>query len=670
MKKYLFIIITLLTSLVATSCQDEDFGFTEQEVFGGKYKRNFEAKYGKIDPNQSWDLTTYARELRLRELAGTRAGSTGAIVDKDGWYNVEKGTLNYIESKLSGTNDHSNAGSSFGVMLGGNEEFEIIPIFQDGLNDMEWELHMVLLTSSTNKDVTLWKNTWSGNNEGNFQKIKDNSAICPTCNGRGMVAGEGSIKCTNCNSKGYLPMKGDGTDVKCPKHNCDNGKIHIKCTICDENHLDQCDKCGGSGCYKGKGGLTGLADVWKGCDQCQVKGAGWSYIKNWGIGYKKGNGKMSCKNCDGDGIAEVDCDFCDGDGWLQECPICEGKGTGKTCYNCDGDGLVASTSAWVNINSTDRLTTDAKAIRSKPITVNSTTFGTQTEGNLIYFYLTINTGKAYYATSGDIQSSLGGKMIALNCPRPSNITDGCEVIMIGCEETTGDKSRHDTDYNDLVFMLVGKTSLPKIVKYEASNPVKLEIKKRYMVEDMGSAVDWDFNDIVIDATQTTIKTPVVSGSGNKKKYSKYTETVTSVAYVKWLCGTLPMQVTIGNTQLPLITNPMNEEQTLKQLAKENNPGNSKFDPSKDEVNGWSPNAEFDITGWNPKNNNIQVVVTRKDNSTGERKEWVASFGRTGEAPYIIAVDQNVSPRGEGVDIPDNWWKKADNTNNQQTIINN
>lgn len=57
MKKYLFLIFTLLTSLVATSCQDEDFGYKKEDIsFHASVKKTFPV----ISPEQNW--TTINKE--------------------------------------------------------------------------------------------------------------------------------------------------------------------------------------------------------------------------------------------------------------------------------------------------------------------------------------------------------------------------------------------------------------------------------------------------------------------------------------------------------------------------------------------------------------------------------------------------------------------------------
>lgn len=100
MKRYLILIFSaLITSLtILTGCQDEDFGFTQEEVFKGAYERNFEAKYGKIDPNQSWDLSTHAKEQN-QNSGSTRAGMNEIVTLVDEWFEVDNSMISWIKNK-------------------------------------------------------------------------------------------------------------------------------------------------------------------------------------------------------------------------------------------------------------------------------------------------------------------------------------------------------------------------------------------------------------------------------------------------------------------------------------------------------------------------------------------------------------------------------------------
>lgn len=637
MKKYLFFLFSFITSLSVISCQDEDFGYTEEEIFRNAYERNFEAKYGKIDPNQSWDLSSYAKE---QEASPSTRAANSIPTDADGFYHVEQGTINWIESKLINGSNHADLGDSFGLLMGA-EEFTLIPVYQNGASNLDWELHMVLVTKSTAEDKTLW----SKSHRDKFQ-IMGEGGLCADCSGRGMIAGEpepGQDRkpCNNCFGSGYVK----GTDHDCPNIACDNGFLHVTCTKCNVNHEEKCGQCDGLG-YR----INFYLVYWQfvGCTNCGGEGIG-HYIPR-GNGYKQGSGMMPCTVCGGDGIKEVQCEDCGGDGTMSDCPICRSKGYGIQCPTCKGSGSKAE-GQWTNIAKTDN-TYQAKAIRATPWNVNTglsddVNFTNSTDGNLVYFYLKVGRKN---------QTSLDSKMVILDCPRPTNIDPNYEVKVIGCEDTS-----NDNDFNDLVFLVIGRPKVPTVVLTSESKPVTLYIKKRYMIEDMGSSVDWDFNDIVVDVTRTTTKT---LNSG----YTKYSEAITTKAMVINLCGTLPIKVKIGNTWIPkttvgFVTDPTNQEQTLNQLFDQKNPGKSEYNGTPSEITPWSPNYECDVDGWNPDTNNITVYVKQKKNANAQSDDqyWEVQFPEKGSTPYIIATDQNVLWKGEGVDIDESWWNPSHDT---------
>lgn len=73
MKKY-----TILRGLAAlalftclTSCQDEEFGYTLDDVRKGQYAREFEQTFGKVDPNQDWTMATSVKAtINLPQIQG------------------------------------------------------------------------------------------------------------------------------------------------------------------------------------------------------------------------------------------------------------------------------------------------------------------------------------------------------------------------------------------------------------------------------------------------------------------------------------------------------------------------------------------------------------------------------------------------------------------------
>lgn len=238
-------------------------------------------------------------------------------------------------------------------------------------------------------------------------------------------------------------------------------------------------------------------------------------------------------------------------------------------------------------------TDDAEKVRAKPIYFRSKDRIAISDNGFMYLSLH-NIDKAYswwtdftkkwdenneWTTIGHRLTSINpdGHMLALNVPwdarpLPSELPNICEyndpktgekqlpseVIMIACEDADGVGTDHDV--NDVVFLLIGYPNAPTIV------PTKEVIKKRYMCEDLGGTYDYDFNDIVVDVTQTqeyeieadpnTIGDPSESVAGNitilnmKKKGCPV-----QTAKIARLCGTIPIQVRIGDYMFPKIKDP-------------------------------------------------------------------------------------------------------------------
>lgn len=137
---------SLLLSASLVSCQDEDFGYTAEQI---AYETNFRKAFGEVDPDQSWDLT-YANQNKPIDLGmgtssslNTRAGisptNASNITQSDGWYYVENNTIDWMNEYLQESRDNRNLGSKF-VMTAPGNDFDIIPIYQ-GKTGMKWSLY-------------------------------------------------------------------------------------------------------------------------------------------------------------------------------------------------------------------------------------------------------------------------------------------------------------------------------------------------------------------------------------------------------------------------------------------------------------------------------------------------------------------------------------------------
>lgn len=80
----LFLIPIILVALIFTSCSDYDYGYDEKTI---RYERGFYEHFGKIDPNQDWNLV---KQLREKNGRGTR--SLGSYDNRNMWlYPIRNG---------------------------------------------------------------------------------------------------------------------------------------------------------------------------------------------------------------------------------------------------------------------------------------------------------------------------------------------------------------------------------------------------------------------------------------------------------------------------------------------------------------------------------------------------------------------------------------------------
>mgnify|MGYP007069865498 CR=1 FL=1 len=280
----------------------------------------------------------------------------------------------------------------------------------------------------------------------------------------------------------------------------------------------------------------------------------------------------------------------------------------------------SATSDWetVDSRSNDELyknTESAAAVKA-----NGYTFKGVPAGLEMYFYL-----KVTYATGNNAkmmnrqQSSLRGMMVALNdVPRPANIAEDNEVMIIGCEDLD---EGSDWDMNDAVFMVYGKPEKPSTEIIEDGTPITKKTTVRYMIEDLGATDDFDFNDIVVDVTETVTSTPKY-GTNNLITWTD--SNPSQEAVIRHLGGTLPFKLTIGSTEL------------------EEHAG----------VLGSNPDEKFDVTGWDKNGHNITVQVKQSSNSTVYNN---VKFPKAGEAPMIIAVESSQEWMPERQSVPASWF---------------
>lgn len=289
--------------------------------------------------------------------------------------------------------------------------------------------------------------------------------------------------------------------------------------------------------------------------------------------------------------------------------------TWNSLYNTDGSDK------WLADGSQNLVT----AVRSIPYTFHDFPVGAE-----MYFYLDVTVsgsgdwdGKYHEINNvGAHESSLKGQMLALqNVPRPANIAEDNEVMIIGCEDA--DLKDSDWDCNDVVFLVYGKT-VPKPIKIEEGEEIEEVKTVRYMIEDLGSTDDFDFNDIVVDVAEIRTISPTYT-NGVVTAWNE--KGIRQEAVIRHLGGTLPFVLKIGN----------------KEYAAG---GQDTFQTS--------PDLKLDdVTGWTGLNgvHNVSIEVEQKNNEG----VFKVQFPKAGEAPMIIAVDPSQGWMTERQSVPESWF---------------
>jgi len=156
------------------------------------------------------------------------------------------------------------------------------------------------------------------------------------------------------------------------------------------------------------------------------------------------------------------------------------------------------------------------------------------------------------------------------------------------------------------------------------DPVR-PIQKRYLIEDLGSKKDFDFNDIVVDVYQAI--------NGSQK------------AIIRAMGGTIDFTLKIGST-----TWRKSVEGVAAGFEVE-----TMYNTEKPVV--WDKVlAEFTVENWNPATDNITVTANSVDN---DGVILTIPFPRVGEVPMIIAVDTFVDWQYEKQSLPKDWWEPVE-----------
>lgn len=303
--------------------------------------------------------------------------------------------------------------------------------------------------------------------------------------------------------------------------------------------------------------------------------------------------------------------------------------------------------SWNGITAVKGNTQDATELRAKPIEIDLTSF----KGKKMHLYL---ENKKY--KNGELQprnpaSSLAFKMLALDIPAdsmPKNIDESYKKMIIACEDQANDGDS-DHDYNDVVFMIYGKPDIPDVKELE--EPIYDTFSKRYMIEDLGSTDDFDFNDVVVDVYDITNKTAVYEIKDGKKEFKEWKDVHNSQkAIIRCMGGTIDFTLNVGNTSWT--------------KSESDYPVSQMLNTGKDgPVNYNAVLAEFDVTGWDFKTNNVSVVAGSK--ASGDVK--TITFPKKGEVPMIIAFDVNDYRKwmNERQSIPAEWFTVVDDDDEEE-----
>jgi hypothetical protein len=265
------------------------------------------------------------------------------------------------------------------------------------------------------------------------------------------------------------------------------------------------------------------------------------------------------------------------------------------------------------------------------------TFGGLPVKNDVYFYLKTWTNYSEYdgdklGNKATVYSSLDEKMLALkNCDKPSGVGEDQNACIIGCEDAS------DNDYEDLAFLVYGKFTINE------PEEVFETITKRYMVEDLGSTDDFDFNDIVVDVSQTTKTTYYYKIENGKMVQTGSDGPVleSQKAVVRAAGGILDFTINIGSSS-------WTKREHLTPFDQMMNTG---IDKAID-YNAVLDQFNIENKDWNPETNNITISVVGRGNNAGVQ---VIPFPKECEIPMIIAVDPTWNWMSERQSVPADWF---------------
>ena len=295
---------------------------------------------------------------------------------------------------------------------------------------------------------------------------------------------------------------------------------------------------------------------------------------------------------------------------------------------------------WLSPTNKDGIPLSAEEIDAPTYTFEAT------PGQTMYFFLKVWTGGDAAYTRGDAPSrisSLDRMMLALEGVQGlTGVPEGSTVTVIGCEDNS--KSASDKDFEDLVFIMYG----PEVQHFEEK---EVRETKRYMMEDLGTTDDFDFNDVVVDVANVYKKKLEYGTNNQLLRETEIPNSRHQEAIVRAAGGTMNFTIEIGtNTITRWTKSPTYVATDMLNTGW----GNKSIHYSGDN----SILAKFDIENndWNPATNNIRVLV---DGNGASGEVMVIEFPKKGAAPMMIAVPETQNWMTERSSVPSSWWYKVD-----------
>lgn len=745
---------SLLLSSVLTSCQDEDFGYTTQEIRDSVYAKNFEKMYGKISKDQIWDFSTYnLRKLGLEGGPSAEFSQSGLTRSADNtykttltssWIDIQQKTSNWLDAHMTEKQSHKNEVMSFSLKA--DDVFYILPIYQ-GQSGMNWNLYLV----DNNGEHEIWdksdnlryrvdfKNKWE---EYNYDSYTDTE-----WNGRTLHFS--SLFANNAQSNGDYQIRINAPALK-SKPVC--GKFMVQIKYKDDNGDYQTDLIDVAGDlnndqvygnenkknYK-TDGHSGGHYVFEASNNAGIRDDGTLELGGHdglpsrtgnrvfltplkGKTYTNSHGSVTLDEHFNGLVFILQNDYIEEDNKYTDPNSGQGIEDYKfrfetysghhirvfAKYNYEEQRFtdVVSKNDNSNILYLQGHTISRNHVQSQLIKINNSAIS---NGEFHFDLKTtaISSGDAGLSTVGESHASNGdpammrlitefsstnppitiegenGLMKQVNdALQNSGLSDEkftdvsqFKYMVLGCEDAKGTKDQGgpdtDWDFNDVVFLIIGRNSLPKV--YDKT------IEKRYMIEDLGSTFDFDFNDIVVDVREEHLR-----DLDHPEKF-----TFKQTATIKHLCGTIPFQVKIGNVTIG----------NGNVMAGHNSGGDENGFAPTDAAYTWSVTEQGTASSsnatdletaytakrsgrWDPDANNITVYVwptihtdgtgnnvyygsigaaSSQDNINGSNLVNIADipleqveFPKNGLFPYIIATDPRVNWMKENVSIPDTW----------------